>query len=64
MEAALETFRNEIYSPDETVSISDSELRQFARNCEERRLYSFQIPGRCWLSVNDPKALAKLIELV
>src|SRR5713226_751609 len=30
----------------------------------ERQLYSFTIPGRCWLSVNDPKALAKLIELI
>jgi magnesium chelatase family protein len=27
-------------------------------------VYSFMIPSRCWLSVNDPKALAKLVELV
>jgi NDP-sugar pyrophosphorylase family protein len=42
----------------------DFESVLFPLLAEERRLYSFTIPGRCWLSVNDPKALAKLIELV
>ena len=42
----------------------DFESVLFPLLAQERRLYSFMIPGRCWLSVNDPKALAKLIELV
>lgn len=29
---------------------------------QERKLYSFGIPGQCWLAVNDQKALAKLIQ--
>src|SRR5437764_14772555 len=33
MKVALETFRNAIYSPGETVQISDTELQQFAKNC-------------------------------
>ena len=42
----------------------DFESVLFPLLAKERRLYSFMIPGRCWLSVNDPKALAKLIEIV
>lgn len=42
----------------------DFESVLFPFLAQERRLYSFMIPGRCWLFVNDPKALAKLIELV
>jgi len=42
----------------------DFESVLFPLLSQERLLYSFMIPGRCWLSVNDPKALAKLIELV
>ena len=42
----------------------DFESRLFPLLASERRLYSFMIPGRCWLSVNDPKALKQLIELV
>lgn len=42
----------------------DFESVLFPLLAEEQRLYSFMIPGRCWLSVNDPKALAKLTELV
>lgn len=42
----------------------DFESVLFPLLAEERRLYSFTIPSRCWLSVNDPKALAKLIELI
>jgi NDP-sugar pyrophosphorylase family protein len=42
----------------------DFESVLFPLLAEERRLYSFMIPGRCWLSVNDPKALAKLKELI
>ena len=42
----------------------DFESVLFPFLAKERRLYSFMIPGRCWLSVNDPKALAKLVELV
>ena len=42
----------------------DFESVLFPLLAQERRLYSFMIPGRCWLSVNDPKALARLIELV
>ncbi len=41
----------------------DFESVLFPLLAQERRLYSFMIPGRCWLSVNDPKALARLIEL-
>lgn len=43
---------------------ADFESVLFPLLSQERLLYSFMIPGRCWLSVNDPKALAKLIELV
>jgi NDP-sugar pyrophosphorylase family protein len=42
----------------------DFESVLFPLLAQEKRLYSFTIPGRCWLSVNDPKALARLIELV
>ena len=42
----------------------DFESVLFPLLAQERRLYSFMIPGRCWLSVNDPKALKQLIELV
>ena len=42
----------------------DFESVLFPLLAEERRLYSFMIPGKCWLSVNDPKALKQLIELV
>lgn len=42
----------------------DFESVLFPLLAQERRLYSFMIPGRCWLSVNDPKALARLTELV
>ncbi len=42
----------------------DFESVLFPILANERQLYSFTIPGRCWLSVNDPKALAKLIELI
>jgi mannose-1-phosphate guanylyltransferase len=42
----------------------DFESVLFPLLAQEKRLYSCMIPGRCWLSVNDPKALAKLIELV
>lgn len=41
----------------------DFESVLFPILAKERQLYSFMIPGRCWLSVNDPKALSKLIEL-
>lgn len=42
----------------------DFESLLFPLLADERRLYSFMIPGRCWLSVNDPKALKQLTELV
>ena len=42
----------------------DFESVLFPLLAQEKRLYSFMIPGRCWLSVNDPKALARLTELV
>jgi NDP-sugar pyrophosphorylase family protein len=42
----------------------DFESVLFPLLAQERRLYSFMMPGSCWLSVNDPKALARLIELV
>lgn len=42
----------------------DFESVLFPLLAQEKRLYSCMIPERCWLSVNDPKALAKLIELV
>jgi NDP-sugar pyrophosphorylase family protein len=42
----------------------DFESVLFPLLAEERRLYSFMIPGKCWLSVNDPKALKQLIEHV
>lgn len=42
----------------------DFESVLFPLLAEERRLYSFMIPGKCWLSVNDPKALKQLTELV
>src|SRR5450759_2830823 len=42
----------------------DFESVLFPLLARERQLYSFMIPGRSWLSVNDPKALAKLIELL
>jgi NDP-sugar pyrophosphorylase family protein len=42
----------------------DFESELFPLLAQEKRLYSFMISGRCWLSVNDPKALAKLVELV
>lgn len=42
----------------------DFESVLFPLLARDRRLYSFMIPGRCWLSVNDPKALAKLIEII
>jgi NDP-sugar pyrophosphorylase family protein len=42
----------------------DFESVLFPLLAQERRLYSFMIPGRSWLSVNDPKALTKLVELV
>src|SRR5258706_5158536 len=33
MKAALENFKNAIYSPGEAAQISHTELRQFADNC-------------------------------
>lgn len=42
----------------------DFESVLFPLLAQEQRLYSCMIPGRCWLSVNDPKALAQLIEIV
>jgi NDP-sugar pyrophosphorylase family protein len=42
----------------------DFESLLFPLLAQERKLYSFMIPGRCWLSVNDPKALKQLTELV
>jgi NDP-sugar pyrophosphorylase family protein len=42
----------------------DFESVLFPLLAQEKRLYSHMIPGRCWLSVNDPKALAQLIEFV
>ena len=42
----------------------DFESVLFPILAKERQLYSFTIPGRCWLSVNDPKALAQLIEFI
>lgn len=42
----------------------DFESVLFPLLAQEKRLYSCMIPGRCWLSVNDPKALAQLIEIV
>ncbi|HWS82978.1 MAG TPA: sugar phosphate nucleotidyltransferase [Ktedonobacteraceae bacterium] len=42
----------------------DFESILFPTLAKERRLYSFMIPGKCWLSVNDPKALAKLVEFI
>jgi NDP-sugar pyrophosphorylase family protein len=42
----------------------DFESVLFPILAKERRMYSFMLPGRCWLSVNDPKALAKLIEFI
>jgi NDP-sugar pyrophosphorylase family protein len=43
---------------------ADFESVLFPLLARERRLYSYMISGRCWLSVNDPKALKQLIELV
>lgn len=42
----------------------DFESVLFPLLAQEGQLYSYMIPGRCWLSVNDPKALATLIELL
>lgn len=42
----------------------DFESVLFPLLARERRLYSFMIPGRSWLSVNDPKALKQLTEVV
>jgi NDP-sugar pyrophosphorylase family protein len=42
----------------------DFESVLFPLLAQEKQLYSYMIPGRCWLSVNDPKALAQLVELV
>jgi NDP-sugar pyrophosphorylase family protein len=42
----------------------DFESVLFPLLAQERRLYSYMIPGRCWLSVNDPKALKQLTELI
>lgn len=43
---------------------SDFESVMFPLLAEERKLYSFGIPGQCWLAVNDQKALTKLIQSV
>ncbi|MBI4224913.1 MAG: hypothetical protein HY617_01135 [Candidatus Sungbacteria bacterium] len=40
----------------------DFESVLFPLLVEERKLYSFGIPGQCWLAVNDQKALTKLIQ--
>lgn len=42
----------------------DFESMLFPILARERQLYSFMIPGKCWLSVNDPKALAALIDFI
>src|SRR6266567_6059033 len=42
----------------------DFESVLFPLLSQERRLYSFMISGKCWLSVNDSKALAKLIDFL
>jgi len=42
----------------------DFESVLFPLLAQEKRLYSCMIPSRCWLSVNDPKALAQLIEFM
>lgn len=42
----------------------DFESVLFPLLAKEHRLYSFVIPGQCWLSVNDPKGFNKLCELV
>jgi|SRR5579883_3002559 NDP-sugar pyrophosphorylase family protein len=42
----------------------DFESVLFPLLSQERKLYSFMIPGRCWLSVNDPKALKQLNEYI
>lgn len=43
---------------------TDFESVLFSLLAQQQQLYSFMIPGRCWLSVNDPKALKQLVELV
>ncbi|MBI3442708.1 MAG: hypothetical protein HY007_02990 [Candidatus Sungbacteria bacterium] len=40
----------------------DFENVLFPLLAEEQKLYSYGIPGRCWLPVNDQKALAKLVQ--
>lgn len=42
----------------------DFESVLFPLLVEERKLYSFGIPGQCWLAVNDQKALAKLAQAI
>lgn len=42
----------------------DFESVLFPLLVKERKLYSFGIPGQCWLAVNDQKALAKLAQLI
>jgi NDP-sugar pyrophosphorylase family protein len=42
----------------------DFESKLFPLLAHKRQLYSYMIPGKCWLSVNDPKALKQLIEIV
>ena len=43
---------------------ADFESILFPLLAQEKKLYSFGIPGSCWLPVNDQKSLAKLIALV
>lgn len=42
----------------------DFENVLFPLLAEEQKLYSFGIPGQCWLAVNDQKALSKLAQLI
>lgn len=42
----------------------DFEAVLFPVLSSERRLYAVQIPGRCWIPVNDPKSLQQLIDKI
>ncbi|MBV9691194.1 MAG: hypothetical protein JO202_15960 [Ktedonobacteraceae bacterium] len=43
---------------------TDFESVLFPLLAKRKQLYSFTIPAECWLSVNDPKGLAKLTKLI
>ncbi len=42
----------------------DFEAVLFPALSSERRLYAVQIPGKCWIPVNDPKSLQQLLDRI